>query len=397
VAAVLAVVAVLGVAVVVLRDGGGDDQRVASRPAAATTTTQPSEVGNPSQAFAKALRQLEDGGSFRYSGVVHAAEATTLRPTTVFPEPVAVEGEVDLPGRVHELASDGSDTIHESVIVGPGSWERTNSVEAGPAAAPPYGEGRRGAITMGAALLPEWLRTVTDRVDVDPAEARALGADDGVRLYGGSLALAEVTGELEMFIALDADDVLTRVWIASAEAPFFLDWDIDGIGDQLDIPAPADELVDAAVGIDAADLAAVGIEHPVHLTRLPEGWVLARATIERDAPRGGCSTLHLVYQSVDGPVVPEQESRLDDVQVPFGLDVMPASCAPTEVVGGPFSAGGLTGHAIEGSQNWYGGTTGHLSDGRTAIKFESGLPLADVEVLLGSLAPFDPGVAPTEG
>jgi hypothetical protein len=58
--------------------------------------------------------------------------------------------------------------------------------------------------------------------------------------------------------------------------------------------------------------------------------------------------------------------------------------------------GGLTGDATDGPDNWYGRTTGRLTDGVTTVRFESVLPLSVVEVLLESPAPFDPEVQPTE-
>jgi hypothetical protein len=75
---------------------------------------------------------------------------------------------------------------------------------------------------------------------------------------------------------------------------------------------------------------------------------------------------------------------------------MATPCGPTEPLGDPLSAGGLTGDATDSPDNWQGRTTGRLTDGVTTVRFESVLPLSVVEVLLESLAPFDPEVQPME-
>jgi hypothetical protein len=249
---------------------------------------------------------------------------------------------------------------------------------------------------MGAALLPTWLHDATDRTVVDDATARSLRADDDLRLFGGLLVLADIETPLQMFIALDPDDVLTHVWIASADAPFFVDWAITGIGDPVTIDAPG-PLPDAAVGFGPAELSAVGIDSPVQLSQVPTGWVLAEAWIEPDTPVTGCSTLNLDYRPVDAVGYPAASAATIE------LDVTSDECAPPD--GGPdigfdttepLTVGEWTGTLWTGESLGEAFSDGTLSDGTTTIHFDADLDLDTTRALLASLAPFDPAVQADE-
>jgi hypothetical protein len=63
-----------------------------------------------------------------------------------------------------------------------------------------------------------------------------------------------------------------------------------------------------------------------------------------------------------------------------------------EVVGDPqpFAVRTFEGSVVESSS----GTIGFLSDGTTAIQFETDLPVDDVAALLASLRPFEPNSEP---
>jgi hypothetical protein len=350
VAAGAAVAAVLaGVLAVVITE---DDNASST---AATTSTTESAPGAPvdeaAQAFTIALTQLEDAGSFSYEGWVHADAATDLRPTTVFVEPVAVDGEVDLPRRVHEQATDSTDAVHETVIVGTGSWERTGSAA--------YSDGQRGSLDQGAALLPDWLRNATDLTVVDDATARRLGAGADLQVFGAVVVLPEIDGPLPIYIALDADDVLTHVWIASAEAPFFVDWEITGIGDEVVVDAPG-PLPDAEVDVSNDDVVAAGISEPVQLTEVPEGWVLAH--VELADVTAGCPTLHLEYRPVDALRHPSAE-----------LDVSNAGCATipghTDATQ-DLTIGTWSGHITTTGE---ASTEGAVTSGNTTVVFHADL------------------------
>jgi len=366
----------------------GDDDDTGGPTAASHPARDAEGEGlNPSQAFAKVLRQLEEGGSFHYSGTAYADEATALRPGSVLAGLIVVDGDVGLPHRVHELAFDGGDRVVETTIVGPGVWQRSMSVDADPGTAAPYGPGERGAMQMSADLLPAWLGAATDRAAVEPAD-RLTAPEPDERRFSGTLDLVELAGPTRIVVTLDADGVLTNVKVGRSGDAFLVDWSISGIGDRTDIPTPGEELVDAAVEVGDDDLTAAGIGAPVQLTEVPAGWVLADAWIEPDAPRGGCSTLNLDYRPID---VPEEAGYTLEV------DVVAAVCGPTEPLGPPFAVGDLSGEAQDADDpGWPGFTIGRVTDGTTTVKFTSTLGLDDVAVLLGSLAPFDPALQPTE-
>lgn len=79
----------------------------------------------PQRAFAAAKVRLEDAGSSTYTGHARADRPNALRPGSPSSSEVTVVGEIRLPRRTHEeVAIDPGGRAVETVVVGPGIWER---------------------------------------------------------------------------------------------------------------------------------------------------------------------------------------------------------------------------------------------------------------------------------
>jgi hypothetical protein len=196
-------------------------------PGPTTTTTAP--VAAP-EAFGLASERLVAAGSFRYTGTASANDVSDVRPTPWLDVHLAVDGEVDTAaGRLRELAvADGGQAV-ESIADGPTVWGR-KAQTVDQLAEQPYeflpalSDGEQPA--RGAALLPVWLGSAVDPVDVEPDE-------QGRRRFLATIP-AETFGEIH------------RHWPAVAPSATIT---VDGAGDPVHI-----EITSAPEGPDGPNL-----------------------------------------------------------------------------------------------------------------------------------------------
>jgi hypothetical protein len=380
----LAALLVAGAVTVASTVGGGragDSADAAHRDGAGASGGSPAEGGlTARQAFTQGRLQLERGGSFAYSGTVHAERPDLFRPARRLPDQVDVEGRVRLPRRVHEVAHDAAGRGFETVTIGPGVWERSSSASGGLSTAEFALTVRHRELTQGAVLLPTWFSETED--------AEALGADpDGVQHFRATLPRPDAGGRYEVLLDLDADGGLKHVAIADPDAAFAVDWEISHIGEPVDIAAPGGRSVGIDPQIDAADLAAAGLGGAVEVTAVPDGWVLSDAWIEPDHPRAGCSTLHLDYQPVD-----RLDDYLDDNSYFLVTEVVADGCAVpfTSRDARDVTVGDFSGLAADEGMRDIVPPSGQLSDGTTTVSFRTSMTLDDALAVLETLAPFDP-------
>jgi hypothetical protein len=407
--AAAAIAAVVGiVAWTVARDGGGSSGSSEADPDALSEvrerTDQERTAGetlyeshrDAQRAFARASRRLQVAGSFAYQGTVHAPGPSDARPAQAPAPDVAVDGQVLLPLRTHDVAVDAQGRAAETVTVGPSIWQRSASTEDGLAAATYAFAGdvtswNGGVVPVGAgaARLPGWLEATVDR---RPAERTARS---GLEVYAGTLPADRlgavqrggppVRGEVELTV--DRDDVPLRVVIeafrnehgATSRPVWRLAVDISGLGDPVTIDLPNGELPGVTRGPSPADIRVAGIAAPVELGRMPDGWMLAGIALT-ESTRRGCPVLELRYTVIG----------FTDTGF-VKLQVMPPGCAALPTTDEALQAGDFIGVRSVFPE----GKGGLLSDGRTMIQYVSDLPTGDVLGLLGTLEPYDPATRPT--
>jgi hypothetical protein len=129
---------------------------------------------------------------------------------------------------------------------------------------------------------------------------------------------------------------------------------------------------------------------PQELGRMPARWRPTGAWVDvRATPSGDCPLFNLVYLN---PVYGDPEAGFGDY---IWLGQTSEQCGlrnRAEVVGDPrpLAVRTFEGSVVESSS----GTIGFLSDGTTAVQFETDLPVDDVAALLASLRPFEPDAEP---
>jgi hypothetical protein len=355
--------------------------------AVALAGREPSPDDGPApvaQAYLTAAKHLLAAPSFSYTGTVHAAAPSPLRPGRP-PDDVTVEGTVHLPLSItRERAEDERGRAVEVATSGASVWTRSAPRTAGLEAAPWHVEDAGSpAPRLGVALVADAIRSGAGPRELERDEdgrrvVRArLPADDAERAdrcrhcepIGAALAGGSVTVTLG-----PAGDVV-RADLRSAGPDLRLDLDLDvlPVGDVDRLPDPADVAAPALGALPLADLAAVGVA-PVALGSLPEGWALTDAAaglrferIERD-----CPWLSLQYHDL------RVAWRTEGVR----LVVTPESCPPlpADPRSRPFAAGAFVGSIALGN--------GTLSDGRTRVEFSSFLPDGRVGELLATLQPL---------
>ena len=353
-------------------------------PPSSTSSSEPDEPLSAADrdqlargAFTHASQRLRDEGSFAYSGDVTVAAPSWLRPATLPAGHVTVQGQVRLPRRIREVAVDESGRAFETVLVGPGVWERSAATVDALAAVPLDLTTRGGRVDLGAALVPEWL---------DMAENESLVGEtpDGGRRFTGTVTYSD--GPDDMVVVLDIDDheVPTHVRLGSPSTSLVIDLTITDLGAPVEIPAPGGQAVGIAPSVTADDLATAGIVGPIQPTQVPVGWALANAWVEHDWPRAGCTALHLSYWPIDG-----EAGDQDGLE----LDVRAEQCTPTSSPGSrAFTAGPYSGQITGPYAEW---SRGSVSDGTTNIGFETSLTLEDLRQVLETVRPYDPAVQAT--
>ena len=383
-----AVVAVVGLVV-----GGllwallDDDPAPAGNEEPAEPPAQPDPQAETQREFAEAMLRFGEVGSFAYRGSVHADAA---RPFGAGPSGIGdltVEGAVLLEASLaREVATDARGRAGETLISGTTVWTRSAASTGGLDAAP-------WAVHPGTAEAVGWLdmQVVASLLGSagdprgeapDAAGRRVIRAtlptrDDG---KGNLLPL----GGADVLLTLD--DVGNVVHLVMAwpphEAELILDVEISGHNRPQDIAPPDRGPAALRRTVPVEALQAEGFP-PRELGRVPPGWRLTGAWVEREAtPRAECSALALLYR--DPAAGHGDYLRL--LQSPARCGVM------TDVTGEPQSlvVGSFEGSFVESAT----GTVGTLFGGTTAIRFQTDLPADDVAALLASLRPFDPDADP---
>jgi hypothetical protein len=345
--------------------------------------------------FAQASRRLELGGSYTYSGTVHAPAPSDARPAHAPAPDVTVEGEVLWPLRTHEIAVDATGRAAETVTIGPTIWQRRAPTREGLAATAYEFAGDvttwNGAVVpfgAGAARLPGWLTATTDRVRRSEIDGRrtfaaTLPAD---RLGDTGTGPPRVDGEMVLVVDLDRNPLHIEVTVpgeAATGSAWRVSLDLGGIGDTVAIDVPNGELPSVTVGPSLADVQAAGIAAPVELAQLPEGWILTAIALDTDEGRADCARLRLDYNNV------ESGGRTPDW---LALSVLPPMCAVRVATEGtPLEAGAFIGWPA----TFPGGEGAVLSDGRTTVEYVSSLPSADALRLFETVEPYDPATRPS--
>ena len=358
---------------------GGADEREWSTPP------------EPRTAFAQAGQRLSSADSFAYHGSARAAAASPVRPGLWLAPEVDIEGEVDLPSRSREIVVDDSGRAAEAIAIGPTVWART-AAGRDDLDAQPFAVASEGPAAMGAALMPGWLGLTTDR--------RRDGSDEeGRPVYRASLAVGPTdvvpdrpTVEGRVVLALDADGDPASVefdGMAAGDA-IHVRMVISGIGRDVGIEPPGGQELGVTGPVTPDEAAAVGIDHPVQLGRVPEHWVLVRLTLTDAAPSPGCSTLRLEYRHVDNVESPGSDYH-DDESVTLLVTAPECSAVqelPNFLYDEPFAAGPFSGYVF--TTRSFKSVEGVVSDGDTTVQFETDLDLEDARTILESLRAFDP-------
>jgi hypothetical protein len=354
---------------------------------AADSTAPPDPQAETRREFAEAMLRFGEVRSFSYRGSVHADAA---RPFGAGPSGVGdltVEGAVLLEAALaREVTADAGGRAEETLISGATVWTRS-AASAGGLDAAPWAV-HPGAIEAGdmldMRLVAHLITTAGDpRGEApDAAGRRVIRAtlptrDDG---RGNLLPL----GGADVLLSLDdAGNVahLVVTW-PPHEAQLILDVEISGHNQPQAIAPPDRGPVALRRTVPVEALAAEGVR-PLELARVPPGWRLTGAWVEREAtPRAECSALTLVYR--DPAAGSGEYLRL--LQSPQGCGVLTDTTGEPQ----PLVVGSFEGSYVESSTE----TAGALFDGTTAIRFQTDLPPDDVAALLASLRPFDPDADP---
>jgi hypothetical protein len=204
---------------------------------------------------------LETGGSFTYAGSVTAQGTSPLVPTEPIAGDVGVVGNVQLPGRVREVAVDqnGGNGVVETTLIADEIWQRV-APSADELRGAGYVEQPNDDLWLGAALLPQWLARVTGARDIGTAP-------DGAHSFAGDLVIRDhegVTGErtYEVIVTYSTNAKLreVRIELAGDGDPVSLAWVIDDIGSAPPVLRPGDvpALVDDADNLPAVSIADEG-------------------------------------------------------------------------------------------------------------------------------------------
>jgi hypothetical protein len=412
-AAVAALVA--GGVALALRDGGESTEpdRDEPPPDTGTATTDPLGVPAP-QAYSRAARDLEEAGSFGYRGVVRAAEGNPFLPPGWAGGEVTVEGAAVLPSFAgRETAIDAAGRAFETVAVSGGAWSRAAPSRGGLADArwdqlrsPPAriaGLPRVGEVLVELSPRASWpgrgaVQNQVGELGLTVALAtRSAGERRGdhpdaagrrvVRATLPADGMREPWAAADVLLTLDDGGDVARIAVESApDRPRFeVELDIVGIGEPQDVVPPEfGEDARRSLPLDAS--AAAGIS-PVELGRVPSGWVLTQARVFDLAPE--CTVLYLGYFDAvaNGRTPGWLGIWMTTDRCGRALNTVVVVSRPE-----PFAVGPFTGTIGEQGTTT---TTGWLSDGVTAVAFDTGLSAEDVTLLLASLRPLDPGSDPT--
>jgi hypothetical protein len=346
-------------------------------------------------AFAQASHRLISAGVFAYHGSAQVEVASAVRPGPWLAADVAIEGEVQLPVRTHEVVLDAAGRAAETVTIGPIAWGRL-AEDRDELSKQAFAVVSEGPPVMGAALVAEWLGTTTVR--------RRDGTDDhGRPAYTATFETApteprpnqpRVEGDVRLILDPQGDPAGVEIDGITDGARFRMQIALSDIGGDISIPAPGGQELGVTGPVTRGDANAAGISHPVQLGRVPKGWVLMRMIMETGQPRPGCSILRLEYRHVDGHGSAGNAYANDDsiALVVTSPACNPVSDLPNWYLHEPFAAGRFSGFVS--TSNSFDSLDGLVSDGKTSVQFATDLDVEDARSVLESLRPFEPVVQP---
>jgi hypothetical protein len=138
----------------------------------------------------------------------------------------------------------------------------------------------------------------------------------------------------------------------------------------------------------AEDVIAAGVEEPVQVAEVPEGWGLTDAELVPATTASGeeCTTLELTYSDIETLRPPEVQ-----------IDVRSDDCVPVDSPAADGEAEAIVVGDWSGEVTVSNGRcTGTLSNGDTTIDIDADLDLESTHRVLESLEPYDPAVPPTQ-
>lgn len=385
--ALLAVLVVLlllaggGLAVLVVTGEEGDDQ--------AATTTVPGP-DTPAEIFAAASDQLDAAGGFSY----HFVGRWEIEDTLVGGTKVVTEdgtGAVSLPDKARHTVDSSNGSRRMIVAVGTSTWERFSAfpdqIEQRPWAEVDARLGDSGFVPT---VVVDWLADGRNHRD---------GGEDGSghAIVHGELSPDDVPpGALDVFgpdeetltseLSLTVDDDLAPLQLVvkatTQSAVVELTLDRIELGGVATIEAPSEDMLDATPFVDEEDISAVQGEETYGLAGVPDGWILAGATVEPDPADAACAAVSEVYVGFGGY---DPETGPSDY---LYLYMVPMVCeADTSWAEDPtFAAGEHSGQVTETEAD---GTYGLLEVDDLAVGFDSSLSAADLEIVLATIGPVD--------
>jgi hypothetical protein len=407
--AVVAVVALVGVGVVLTRGDGNEASSNRSEDGAEEGPSTGAEMdvvenSDVSAAYAEAAVRFGRAHTFGYRGTVRSAAPSLLRPGPWIAGEVAVEGAVHLPLSITtEVAVDPTGTAVQTVTSGSTTWARRAPTPGGLAGAPwePLGgevptDGRAPPgvppARLGIALVADVVQAATDRREGAPDDAgrRVIRATVPGRPSDSSAGLEDLDdliGGAELAVTVDDGGNIARVELTSAPGrpPLEIALDIGRLGDTAlvtagDLTGP----IQASVPPDVmADVGLGSLDVP----GLPTTWALTRASVVR--PDGSANS---VPSGCGGPVLGLEYHDLRAVaDGSLSLSVWRATCDPDEgnrVGTGDeevaVAAGRFTGTAARTPEQPY---QGYVTDGTTGVAFTTDLSPEAVAAALASLVP----------
>lgn len=367
-----------GVAIAVRAQGADDD--IATRITASEQSSEEDEEQQervaemPAEAlFSTAAGHLADAGTFTYEGTSRL----------VVTDPVArgsdlvdrdVHGEVELPERSHEVVDQPDGSRSEIVVDSPLAWSRTTAFPER-IGARPWREAEPGEFGFASHRLALWLEQAEEHRDggEDDDGHRVVHAEIDPPKLGGVARFAD-GGRAELTLtAGDAGRPLSlEVVLTVTEADVSATYELDDLGDAVDIARPTDRQIDETPFINEEDITELG-GPLIGLRGAPPGWILGDARVSRD-PVGACHAIQLAYTDLADPVAGY-----------LVVSVFSLGCTSDPPGSTPFGVSGYSGAAVAAD----GIANGVVRSGEAAIAFETDLSLDDLARVLSTLGPLD--------
>jgi hypothetical protein len=385
-AAAVMVLIAAGLLWTLVDDGGAPE--TAEEPASEPSAPPDDPQAETRREFAEAILRFGEVQSFSYSGSVRATSSRPFGAGAGAVGDLYVEGAVLLqPALARQVVAEASGRVEETLTSGTTVWVRTAASAHALDTAP--WQVRPGSLDAAGTLdMPRLARLITT-AGAPRGEARGFGGRRVIRATlptrGDGEGNVPPLGGADVLLGLNPKESIGHVVVTwpARDPQLVVDVEISGQDHPQDI-APPDRgpaALRRTVPVEALEAENL---RPLELGRLPGRWRLTGAWVDRQAtPRGDCSTLNLVYVKL---VYGDPDAGFGDyLRLAQGCVVFDATGARR-----PFTVGPFEGSVVESTT----GTVGALSDGTTAIGFETDLPVDDVAPLLASLRPFDPDAEP---